>query len=213
MGQNKEIWPQIDRVALIETIPKEMHLLPRTLDRFEGSRYFLASAPSIEKEGINNWTQKTILWHAWAAIASLPSPSKSDVIAKDITEINQLEKWNHSNVRKNIYQDPLVSTFLELRNYNVHFKITNMENRNFNSIIVRDGNQEEIDFGISLFIQAVDFDELRKTRNIQSGLSNITEQMVNWFNRQSQKWPIHYLLGEARERYMAYLATFVQSTR
>ena len=213
MKPEKQTWPAITKVSLFEEIPDVLNKMPRSLDRLNASRYFLASTPSLEDKTIDESLLQNLRWQAWAAIASLPSPASNDIVEKDLADLGLAVAWNQTRAREKIYADPLIAMFLELRNFNIHVKVIEVQNRNFTSKMMRNDKVEEIDFGQHVFLQAIDFNELKATRNIKSGLSSLTPLTTDWFNSQAETWPITYLLGEARERYMTLLAEFIRSDR
>lgn len=208
------MWSDIDRVYLVEETPTEISSLPRTLEKLKASRYFAGYSPSEwhivqvdkdEKIQIKSWL-------LWASIVALSSVGDSLLI--DLEEIGLTHKWRSSEERKSVYKNPLLAVLLELRNYEVHIEFRPGELRNFSAWLAHDANPnketEQKDMGDAFFFSPIDYQSLSRLRNLQSGRSNVTAEMTEWFNRQTSAWPAAYLIGIARELYTKYIANFIR---
>jgi len=200
------MWPDIEKVKLSEKIPDAVLRLPRTMERFEASRFFAGHVlTSLESRKL-----QTKSWLNWASIVALPSAAVDNPLHLDFAEISLGDEWLRSQERIELYADPLLVVLFELRNYEVHFEFRTGKIGNFRTIVESGAEQKEYDFGDAVFISAIDFISLSRLKNIQSGRSSITVEMVNWFNRQAEIWPAAYLIGVARERYARYIARFLK---
>ncbi len=210
------MWPDIEKVSLFENLPAAVQRLSRTVERFAASRFFAGHWPidwGIYKVGDSKKLQ-ILSWLNWASILALPGAVTGDPLHRDLTEIALGNEWLESQEKRDICEDPLLAVLFELRNYEVHIELRTGKIGNFSSKVMSDaktnGEPKEVDFGDTTFISPIDFGSLSQLRNIQSGRSPVTAEMVNWFNRQAIIWPAAYLIGTARERYVEYIAHFLE---
>lgn len=209
------MWPDIDKVNLAEEIPVVVKRLKRTMERFSASRFFAGHTPfEWEMVDVENSQKLQIKsWLNWASIVALPAATDNDPVHRDLAEIGLGEIWLKSQERRDLYTDPLLAVLFELRNYEVHIELRRAEMKNFHAIVEYDtkpdSEPKELDFEGRVYISPIDFVSLSRLRNVQSGRSTVTVEMVDWFNRQADTWPAAYLIGTARERYTAYIAKFL----
>ena len=210
------MWPDVEKVNLIEEIPAAVKRLPRTMERFAASRFFAGHTPfEWEMVEVENSTKLQIKsWLNWASIVALPAAAVGDPLHRDLAEIGLGDNWLASEERRDLYADPLLAVLFELRNYEVHIELRTGEMKSFRAIIgycaKPDVAPKELDSGDCVFISPIDFTSLSLLRNVQSGRSKLTAEMVDWFNRQASTWPAAYLIGTARERYAVYIARFLK---
>lgn len=210
------MWPDIEKVPLVEELPPEIGAMSRTAERFAASRFFAGHTPFawdvVEVDGQTKLQIKS--WLIWASIVALPGAAVNDPLYRDLEALGLVDKWVCSEERRNLYADPLLAVLFELRNYEVHFEIRTGEWRNFRPLLGYGAKPEvepqEKDLGDKVFISPIDFPSLSQLRNVQTGRSKVTTEMVDWFNRQSATWPAAYLIGVARERYAIYVAHFLK---
>jgi len=208
------MWPDIEKVPLVEEIPAEIKKLSRTAERFTASRFFSSYSPfewnivqvdSSEKLQVKSWLN-------WASIVTLSAVG--DSLHRDLEEFGLADKWRASEERRNVYAHPLLAVLFELRNYEVHFEFREGEVRNFRPLVGYGAKPnvepQEKDLGDEFFFSPIDFTSLSRLRNIQSGRSSVTVEMVDWFNRQASTWPAAYLIGVARQVYAEHVARFLR---
>jgi hypothetical protein len=208
------MWPDIEKVSIIEDLPAELGKLPKTLERFDASRFFGGHTPSSWKivEVDIEWRRKVMSWLCWASIAAFSSIR--DTLWFELSAIGLENAWHNSNERSRALKDPLIAVVLELRNYQVHFEFQDVDIKDFSTLVgyarQPEKEPERFELGEHAFISKIDFTQLAKTRNIQQGISSVTKNHVAWFNRQAATWPSAYLIGEARHRFAGFMAEFIR---
>lgn len=210
------MWPDIEKVPLVEELPTEINILSRTVERFAASRFFAGHTPfEWEEVEIDSRTRLRMKsWLIWASIVALPGLAVNDPLYHDLEALGLANQWIDSEERRELYADPLLAVLFELRNYEVHVDLRTGEWKNFRAHVgygVRpELEPKEEDFGVRVFVSSIDFLSLSRLRNVRTGRSNVTLEMVNWFNRQAETWPAAYLIGAARERYATYVSRFLK---
>jgi hypothetical protein len=209
------MWTDINKVYLFDDYPTSFSKLPRTVERFDASRLFAGNTPFEFEPSKANFAYKLKMrsWFNWAAIVALPSISVDDPLHRDLIDLGVGDQWVSSPEREALSSDPLLAVLFELRNYEVHVEFRPSEVKKFQAQFgsERQGNSEKnfVDRD-AIFIAPIDFISLSKLRNVKSGRSKITEDMVDWFNRQARTWPASYLIGVARERYAKYISKYLE---
>lgn len=210
------MWPDIEKVPLVEELRTEIDALPRTAERFAASRFFSRHTPfGRDVAEVDSQTRLQIKsWLIWASMVALPGAGVNDPLYRDLEAIGLADKWVGSEERHDLYADPLLAVLFELRNYEVHFELRTGEWKNFRPLVGYGAKPEvepqEEDLGDRVFVSPIDLQSLSQLRNVQTGQSKVTAEMVDWFNRQTATWPAAYLIGVARERYTAYVAQFLK---
>ena len=209
-----EMWPDIEKIYLVEELPAEIERLSRTAERLAASRFFAGHTPfewgMVEVDSQRKLQTKS--WLVWASIVALPAAAINDPLYRDLESLGLADKWVDSEERRNLYADPLLAVLFELRNYEVHFEIRTGVWKNFRPSLGYDtrpdAEPQEKDLGDRIYFSPIDYPSLSELRNIQMRKSKVTIEMVDWFNRQATTWPAAHLIGAARERYSAYVTKF-----
>lgn len=195
-------WKDIESVGLFDDVPDTVRRLTRTIERLSMSRFFCSGPiqPPYHRDEVDSWM-------VWASIAALPSPANQDPIHQDMLELGLSNEWNSSTAKKGIYSDPLLATLLEIRNFGVHAEVKKNRRQDF----IAHHNGKDVNLGHSVYILPVDFSELSRNRNIQTGISSVDQNMIAWFNGQVDSWPAHCIIGEARRRLIVILDDFLKT--
>jgi hypothetical protein len=208
------MWPDIEKMCLVEKVPAEVKGLPRTLQKFEASRFFAGHNPFFADmmQIESAWKQKVRSWLIWASLVAFAAVK--DSLKLDLKELDLFDRWQGSQEKHDVHNEPLIAILMEWRNYEVHFESREAEVKDFQALLgfgARPGEEpQEKELGERVFIAEVDFTSLSRLRNIRSGRSPVTAEMVDWFNRQASTWPAVYLIGRARESYTEYIARFLR---
>lgn len=200
------MWDDINKVSLFEEIPDNIFIFKRVANCLKASRYFLYIDP------VETWNLKdsdVLVGWSWIITASLNSLfSIKDMIKRDCIEHRLLEKWNDSIQKKEITIDPLLSVLREIRNYNIHIEYRNETIENFTAFHGSSIDDNKLkDFGEYIFFKEVNIRDLLSLSNVKRGFINT--RMLDWFNRQTRIWPVHFIIGEARQRYALYVSSFL----
>lgn len=209
------MWPDIKKMNLFDETPEILKKLPRTSERFNALYYFATHTPhewSIIHVDRNRQLQIKS-WLNWAALVAFPNPSCDDPLQKDLEYMGLAERWEKSEEKQNLYADPLIAVILELRNYEVHFELRTgimKEFQVFYGSTSRLDGAKKIVINDEVFIAQIDYKLISRTRNIVSGKSAVSAEMVNWFNHQISIWPAGMLLLEAKGRFCFFVAEFLK---
>ena len=204
------MWPDIDGVTLFDTMPERLSALRRTKQRLNASRYFALAPFAGEHAKPDTDTRRHIgSYLAWASIAALSSAR--DMLVCDLQEDGRDEEWKCSIAKKRLDQDPLLAVLHELRNYEVHLECREGEIRDHEAYAVSaDGlTLHHFRERNAFFIVPIVYDELASLRNIASGRSTVTPEMVEWFKRQASDWPAVYIVGKAHRLFALYVDDFL----
>jgi len=208
-----EMWSDIEKVYLVEQIPVEIEGLQRTLEKLEASRFVAGHDPFYAGMVVESgWRRKVWSWFTWASLVAFAAIE--DSLKLDLEGLGVFDRWWVWQEKHDVYQEPLIAVLMELRNYEVHLEFREVKVRDLQALLgseAKPGEEpQKRDFGESVFIAEVDYISLSRLRNIQSGKSPVTAEMVDWFNRQASTWPAAYLIGRARESYTGYIAQFLK---
>lgn len=157
--------------------PNHVKDLPRTLDRFRtASVFFDLQFPTFLKASID--ARK---WISWASIAALTSIG--EVLEIDFEDLGYASHWKTSKEYAEIKGNEILLVLKELRNYEIHIdfqeRIPHLE---IESSLVK----EYIDHD-SFFFSPIDWIQLSKLKNIRTGKSKLTKEIIENFNENYAK--------------------------
>ena len=157
-------------------------LLPESFDRVLSCRYF---CDQIKKHSTSKNDQVAI-WYFRAALSVYQSII--DNINGDVKKIFGKNMWCDSPEKTEMLQDPLVKLLSKARNFAVHSSRISAKGREHQvTIIDGNGNREEI-------FRSLFFDEIDKKINFKD-VSNVSQEEIDWFNRQSKIWAVDLLIS------------------
>lgn len=184
--------------------PDNVGELPRTLDRFRTCAVFFdLKFPPFLVASID--ARK---WISWASIAALMSIR--EVIEIDLEEHGFLKLWKDSTEHREIQENRVLLVLKELRNFEVHFEF---QPRMSHAQVDRSSVIEHIDHD-SFFFTPIDWEDLSKLRNIKSGKSQITKEIVEEFNEQyAKKYSVETIITSMLDWYSAKIASFLETVK
>jgi len=169
--------------------------LPESLDRLRSCHYFCAK---IQYYATSENDQKA-RWYFRAALSSYQSAL--DTIDSDIKILIGRNDWHKSDQKQYMYDNTLIKILSKARNFAVHSARITGEMRVYNVVRI-DGNGQNIVNVRSLF-----FDELNKQHNFKD-VSNVSRDEIEWFNKQSQTWPVDLLIRQGLYEASRYVHHF-----
>jgi len=155
--------------------------LPESIDRLRACRYFCDKTQEYATAADDIKAK----WYFRASIAGFNTTLET--VNSDVKRIVGKNIWCESEQKKTMYENPLVKVLTKTRNFAVHSDRIRGEIREY-SVAKIDGSGENIIDMRSLF-----FEELSKLNNIK-GVSNITAEEIEWFNKQTKLWPVNFLI-------------------
>lgn len=175
--------------------------LPRTLDRFRtASVFFDVRFPTFLASSID--ARK---WISWASIAALISIQ--EVLEIDLEDIGYDREWKVSKEYKEIKENEILNVLKELRNYEVHI---DFQERIAHTDIDRNDVSEHIDHD-SFFFSPIDWNQIAKLKNIRSGRSRITQEIVNHFNDQyAKKYSVETIIVSMMDWHAEKISAFLE---
>ena len=161
---------------------RSFELLPESFDRLLSCRYFcdqIRENATIKKD-------QMAIWYFRAALSAYQSII--DNINGDVKNIFGKNLWCGSSEKQEMFQDPLVKLLSKARNFAVHSSRISAEGREHQvSVIDGCGSREEI-------FRSLFFDEIDKKTNFKD-VSNVSQEQISWFNKQSKKWSVDLLIS------------------
>lgn len=143
-------------------------------------------------------------WYFRAAVSEfrsifylLPADLKTDGLS---------QQWDHSSFKKDLDAHPLVSILNKVRDFAVHSVHVRGFGKDFPVTVLGDGAEHQEDIP-SIFIEPLDRQLLGREIN------NISDEDLNWFNRQIAMWPAHLLIQEAIYQTSIPLHNFLATAR
>jgi hypothetical protein len=170
-------------------------LLPESFDRLRSCHYFCEETQNYTTQE----NDKMAKWYFRAAMSSFQSTL--DTIDGDVKRKLGKNYWKESDQRKLMYSDSLVKILSKLRNFTVH--TTRLSGAAKDYFVTKiDGNGSRV-----IEIRSLFFDALGKNKNIK-GISSVSEEEVQWFNKQSETWPADLLIREGLYQASTYVHHF-----
>lgn len=185
----------------IETISGDFvngsyHLLPISYDRVRATKYFCKKIQELTALDDDLHAK----WYFRAALGEFKSALES--IGADVKQIKGSNTWHKSSCENEMYNHILIKILTRVRNFSVHSsRITG----DFKKYLIEriEGNNSKIEKVRSLFI-----DQLDKKGNVK-GISGVTQEELDWFNKQSEKWPAHLIIHSAIYESSKFIRTFM----
>ena len=185
----------------IETISGDFvngsfNLLSTSYDRVRATKYFCGKIQELTS--LNDDVRAK--WYFRAALAEFKSAIES--IGADIKELKASGTWKDSFYGKEMYKQILTKILTRVRNFSVHSsRITG----DFKKYLVEriEGNTSGLEEMRSLFI-----DHLDKETNVKR-MSGVTREELDWFNRQSEKWPANLIIHSAIYEASKFVGAFI----
>lgn len=174
--------------------------LPKTLDRFRtASVFFDLDFPPFLKASID--ARK---WISWASISALISVK--EVLEIDLENLGFVEKWKNSEEFAKIRSNEVLLMLKELRNYEIHIEF---EKRISHTEIDKGNVGEYIDHD-SFFFSPIEWSRISRLRNIRSGRSHLTEEIVTRFNEQyARKYSVEAIILSTMDWYAINIHSFL----
>jgi hypothetical protein len=197
--------PDITQTPFFRILPAQIERVPRTKDRFDAALFFIQTASSISKkdEGTHPHRRRHATYCYAAALTNLCSTE--DSFKLDAEDLGLADGWRQSHEHDSFSTEPLIGVLRELRNFSVHFEFLEHLRRPFSA----EWGGEVRDLGEPTYFAPIEWRELCRLRNFREGRTSVTEEMLDWFDRQVGIWPAGPLLAEASRRYAEVYATFL----
>lgn len=171
-------------------------LLTISFDRVKATKYFCNKIQELAS--INNDLHAK--WYFRAALGEFRSALES--IGAAFKQLNGSNSWKDSSCEKDMYDQILIKILTRVRNFTVHSsRITGDFKKYFIKRI--EGNNSNIEEMRSLFI-----DHLDKKGNVK-GISKVTQEELDWFNRQSETWPANLIIHSAIYESSKFIRAFI----
>lgn len=199
------MWPDLLGVPLFKTDYPLVDKLPRVRERLNASLFFIQEA-GHHMATMNDPTNKrsgAFTWLCWSSMVALSAAREA--IAEDLLPFKLKFAFNRSQEEKDIRRDPVIAVLNELRNYSIHFDFQPIEEKSFTAR----WNDEEIDFGKYPYFEPIDWPTFRQLFNVRQKDAVVTKDMVEWFNRQSAKWPTINMIAVGGDRLAQILSRFI----
>ncbi len=171
------------------------NLLPESFDRLRSCLYF---CEETQKYSTLEDDSKAI-WYFRAAMSAFQSTL--DTIDGDVKAELGKNLWCESDQRREMYREPLVKILSKIRNFAVHSARVSGIAREYHVTRI-DGEGSRVVDVRSIFI-----DSLSKKTNIKD-ISSVSNDEVQWFNRQSETWPADLLIRKGIYRASTYVHNF-----
>jgi hypothetical protein len=199
--------PDIAQTPLFRKLPAQIDKVARTKDRFDAALFFIqtASTVSSEDEATHPHRRRQATYCYSAALTNLCSTE--DSFNLDAEDLGLADQWQASRERDSFRTEPLIGVLRELRNYTVHFQFLEHHRRPF----FAEWGGEVRDLGEPTYLAPIEWCELSRLRNFQEERTSVTEETLDWFNRQVAIWPAGFLLAEASSRYAEVYTAFLSS--
>ena len=172
------------------------NLLPISFDRVKATKYFCSKIQELTS--LNDDVHAK--WYFRAALGEFKSAI--DSIGADIKQLNGSNTWKGSSCENEMYNQVLIKILTRVRNFTVHSSRITGDFKNY--FIERiEGTNSNIEEWRSLFI-----DHLDKKQNVK-GISGVTQEELDWFNRQSEKWPANLIIHSAIFEASKFIRAFI----
>ena len=173
-------------------------LLPKAGDRVSAALFFArqcAQTAEAQNEELARWYYRATL-----------SEFKSilDVLCSDMREYGVDKIWNRSQFKKQIKNNPLIKVLKKARDLSVHTVKLSGDHKSINVTFIDEKGERP------KTIWCVFVNPIKKEMDKQLS-TIITDEEVEWFNRQAQKWPAHLLVKEAIYQSSQPLAGFLSN--
>jgi len=176
----------MDDIKVISDIKiyTDLQHFPLTLDRIQATAYHCIT---IEDRCFNGKLQEA-KWHLRSALSEFGS--MFDALNKDA------KKNNFPGLSEKIssINSPLIKILKQARNLAVH---TSTIKCNQYPFYYWDCHRAEVKSFDIIFIDPVRKEDFKDPRKKSKEKDNITAEEIDWFNRQTDHWPSHFIINEA----------------
>ncbi|MDA8433182.1 MAG: hypothetical protein M0Z60_09505 [Nitrospiraceae bacterium] len=132
-------------------------------------------------------------WHFRSALSEFKSIF--DVLAYDLRKL-QLDKiWQSSQVSQNLEKDVLIKVLKKTRDLAIHTAYIKGDKRRF-CFTVLDGSGERYRSDERIFIDPINRYHCKRDGSGKKSTS-LTNEEIEWFDRQTHFWPAHLIIEEA----------------
>lgn len=171
------------------------NVLPGPFDRLRSCLYF---CEEIQKHATSE-NDKLSKWYLGAALSSFQTTLET--VGSEVKVILGANLWKESEQKQLMENDTLVKILTKLRNYTVHSTRLSGVPKKY-SVTQIDGEGSRV-----IEIRSLFFDHLNKSKNIR-GISRVSTEEIQWFNKQTETWPADLLLREGLYQASAYVHHF-----
>jgi hypothetical protein len=181
--------------------PSYVKDLPRTLDRFRTvSVFFDLQFPTFLKASID--ARK---WISWASIAALISIG--EVLEIDFEDLGYTSQWKSSKEYSEIKENEILLVLKELRNYEIHIDFQErVPHFKIESSLVK----EHIDHD-SFFFSPIDWNQISKLKNIRTGRSKLTKEIIEKFNENyAKRYSVETIISSMMDWYAEKIYIFLE---
>ena len=113
-----------------------------------------------------------------------------DLLPSDLKDLGLSQQWSRSPLKTELDALPLISVLKKVRNFAVHSARVRGYGREFRVTVLGDGGDAIQDIP-SIFVESLERNLLGRD------IGDISDDSLDWFNRQASFWPAHLLLQEA----------------
>ncbi len=159
-------------------------LLRESFDRARASVYF---ADLCSKES-NNKNENKSRWYYRASLSEFKSIF--DVLPTDFKNIGLAKIWKRSEFKNTLDSNVLITVLSKARDLAIHSASLKGNHKN---IVWQYMNENE---PIPIEHYSLFFNEINREM-LNDKASYITQEQLNWFNKQSKEWPAYLLVREA----------------
>ena len=170
-------------------------LLPKAGDRVSATLFFARQCEQTAEAQ----NEKLARWYYRATMSEFKSIF--DVLLSDMREYGVDKIWNRSKFKKEIENNALIKVLKKARDLSIHTTKLSGDHKSINVTFIN-GKGESPKTISYVFINPI-------KKEMDKDLSVITDEEVEWFNRQAQKWPAHLLIKEAIYQSSQQLAGFL----
>ena len=170
-------------------------LLPKAGDRVSAALFFARQcAQTAEAQN-----EKLARWYYRATLSEFKSIF--DVLCSDMRKYGVDKIWNKSQFNKQITNNLLIKVLKKARDLSIHTVKLSGDHKSINVTFIDEKGKRPKSIWC-VFVNSI-------KKEMDKGLSAITDAEVEWFNRQAQKWPFHLLVKEAIYQSSQPLAGFL----
>lgn len=153
---------------------------PAILDRYRASNYFLQM-----HHGCEDIVQP--IWYVRAALAEFKAAVET--VASGLPEPHKKAVWKKSEAKVALEKCALTKALGKLRDIAFH------TSQSVGDVSVFHYQVATVNEPVSSSLQTIFFSPLTPSRETKK--SGITQEEIEWFNRQAQHWPAYHLIEEA----------------
>ncbi len=171
-------------------------LLTESADRVRAALYF---AELCENEANKN-NEKTSRWYYRASLSEYKSIF--DVLKDDFKNMGVAHIWKRSEFKEDLNTNVLITVLSKARDLAIHSSSLKGNHKKNLWQYLSEKGETPIEHN-SIF-----FDEIKKDM-LNNNASYITKENIDWFNKQSERWPAYLLIREAIFQSSVPIANFL----